>query len=373
MRAGFGRTPRPWVFISAAWIVPALLAALAEYLQARIGHWEHPPGWRELLWQGGDWFLYGGLTPLVFLLARRFPLRRGRLAANIPIHFLAALVLCVLWAGAGLLFRAALGLEPMWPTPAQAMIGWTLTTLPFGVAVYFAVLGVEHATFYFAEARERAVHAARLSSQLAEARLGALRSQLNPHFLFNSLNAITVLVRDQDTPAATRMLEQLGEVLRQVLHADRVHEVPLAEEIGFLERYLAIEQVRFSDRLRASFAVEPGLERALVPSFVLQPLVENALVHGLSRRTEGGTLTISARREGDALVLQVRNDGPALAPPSPGARRGLGLANTRERLATMYGIEGTLVLADDLSGGVVATVRLPYHEAPPIPAPPPHG
>ncbi len=261
----------------------------------------------------------------------------------------------------------------MGPTPAQAMIGWSLTTLPFGVAVYFAVLGIEHATFYFAEARERAVHAARLSSQLAEARLGALRSQLNPHFLFNSLNAITVLVRDQDTPAATRMLEQLGEVLRQVLHADRAHEVPLTEEIGFLERYLAIEQVRFSDRLRASFAVEPGLERALVPSFVLQPLVENALVHGLSRRTEGGTLTISVRREGEVLVLQVRNDGPALEAPAPGARPGLGLANTRERLATMYGPRGTLILADDPSGGVVATVRLPYHEVPPMPEQPAHG
>jgi two-component system, LytTR family, sensor kinase len=131
--------------------------------------------------------------------------------------------------------------------------------------------------------------------------------------------------------------------------------------------------VRFSDRLRASFAVEPGLEHALVPSFVLQPLVENALVHGLSRRTEGGTLTISARREGDELVLEVRNAGPRLEPPSPGARPGLGLANTRERLATMYGTQGTLVLADDPSGGVIATVRLPYHEVPPLPPQPPHG
>ena len=370
MRAGSGRTPRPWVFISAAWIVPAILAALAEFLQSRLGHWDRPPGARELLWQGGDWFLYGALTPLVFLLARRFPLRRGRLAGNVPIHFLAALLLCVLWAGAGLLFRAALRLEPMGRTPVVAMVDWTLTTLPFGVAVYFAVLGAEHATFYFAESRERAVQAARLSTQLAEARLGALRSQLNPHFLFNSLNAITVLVRDQDTRAASRMLEQLGDVLRQVLQSERAHEVPLAEEIGFLERYLAIEQVRFSDRLRATFAVEPGLEMAAVPSFVLQPLVENALVHGLSRRTEGGTLTISARREGDDLVLEVRNDGPPLAPAPPGARPGLGLANTRERLATMYGSRGALTLANDPSGGVIAAVRLPFHELPAASPPP---
>jgi two-component system LytT family sensor kinase len=353
------RALRPWVLISAAWLGPAILAAIAAYLQSRIG-WRGPTDLKALLWEGGDWLLYGALTPLVFLMARRLPLRRGHLARNIPIHFAAALLLCVLWAGSGLIYRHLLGMEPM-GAPLQAMEGWFLITLPFGVAVYFAVLGVEHATVYYAEAREREVHAARLASQLAEARLGALRSQLNPHFLFNSLNAITVLVRDQDTATASRMLEQLGEVLRQALQTDRSSEIPLADEIGFLERYLAIEQVRFSDRLRATFAVDPETTRAAVPSFVLQPLVENALRHGLARRTEGGALTITARREGNELVLEVSNDGPGLG-AAPVAREGLGLANTRERLSTMYGERGRLTLADRPGGGVVATVRLPYHE-----------
>lgn len=358
---GRTRTWRPWALISLAWIVPAILAALASYLQSRVGHWQSPRI-RDLIWEGGDWLLYGALTPLVFLLAHRFPLRRGQLARNIPIHFVAALFLCVAWAGAGLLFRALLELEPMAPTPSQAILGWALTTLPFGVAVYFAVLGIEHATFYFAEAREREMHAARLSSQLAEARLGALRSQLNPHFLFNSLNAITVLVRDQDTSSASRMLEQLGDVLRQALQTDPAHEIPLGEEVGFLERYLAIEQVRFSDRLRASFQIDPTVSQAAVPSFVLQPLVENALVHGIAKRTEGGALVISAHREGADLVLEIRNDGPPVAPSQPGARPGLGVANTRERLATMYGDQGRLTLENSPSGGVLATVRLPYHD-----------
>ncbi len=357
-------TIRPWALISLAWIVPALLAALASYLQARVGHWE-APGVRNLIWAGGDWLLYGALTPLVFLLAHRFPLRRDRLARNIPIHFVAALLLCVAWAGTGLLFRDLLQLEPMAPTRSQAMLGWALTTLPFGVAVYFAVLGVEHATHYFAEAREREMHAARLSSQLAEARLGALRSQLNPHFLFNSLNAIAVLVRDQETGAASRMLEQLGDVLRHALQTNRANEIQLAEEIGFLERYLAIEQIRFSDRLQASFEIDPALGGAAVPSFVLQPLVENALVHGLAKRTEGGRLVVSARREGEDLVLMVTNEGLPYDPP-PG-RVGLGLANTRERLVTMYGERGQLTVANLPSGGVIATVRLPYHEVPSAP------
>jgi two-component system LytT family response regulator len=349
------------VLISAAWVVPALLAALAAYLQARMG-WRERVDLKALLWEGGDWLLYGALTPLVFLLARRLPLRRGQLARNIPIHFVGALLLCLLWAGLGLIYRHLLGLEPMGPTPLRSIEGWALITLPFGVAVYFAVLGVEHATVYYAEAREREVHAARLSSQLAEARLGALRSQLNPHFLFNSLNAITVLVRDRDIDTASRMLEQLGDVLRQALATDRTPEIPLAEEIGFLERYLAIEQVRFSDRLRATFEVDPEAMGAAVPSFVLQPLVENALRHGLAKRTEGGTLVIAARREGDELVLEVGNDGPGLGTPQTGERPGLGLSNTRERLATMYGDRGRLMLANRATGGVIATVRLPYRE-----------
>ena len=128
------------------------------------------------------------------------------------------------------------------------------------------------------------------------------------------------------------MLEQLGEVLRQALQTDRSPEIPLAEEIGFLERYLAIEQVRFSDRLRASFEVDPAVLGAAVPSFVLQPLVENALRHGLAKRTEGGALSIRARREGGDLVLEVSNDGPGLDPMPGGGAEGLGLANTRERL-----------------------------------------
>lgn len=353
------RTLRPWALISAAWLGPAILAAIAAYLQSRMG-WRGPTGLRDLLWEGGDWLLYGALTPFVFLLSMALPLRRGSLARHVPIHFAAALLLCVLWAGGGLLYRWLLGLPPMGPTPLLSMAGWFLITLPFGVAVYFAVVGAEHAISYYAVARERAVHAARLSSQLAEARLGALRSQLNPHFLFNSLNAITVLVRDQDTGTASRMLEQLGEVLRQALQTDRSPEIPLAEEIGFLERYLAIEQVRFSDRLRATFEVDPEVMRAAVPSFVLQPLVENALRYGVAGRTEGGTVVISARREGIDLVLEVKNDGPGLSAIRAGERVGLGLANTRERLATMYGNRGQLTLADLPTGGVVATVRLPY-------------
>lgn len=354
--------PPLWIVVSAAWLGPAILAGFDAYMQGRLGN-RPPVTWQTVVWEGGDWLIYAALTPIVFHLARRLPLRRARLWRNLSIHFAASLVLCALWASIGTALRWMLLPAAVDTMTTKFLTGWFLTTLPFGVAVYFSVLGIEHAVFYFLEARERETQAARLSEQLAEARLGALRMQLNPHFLFNSLNAITVLLRDHDTETSARMLEQLADVLRRVLRTDRPHEVPLADEIDFLQRYVALEQVRFSDRLRPTFDVDPAVVSALVPDFVLQPLVENALRHGLAKRTEAGLLLISAHREGDELVLSVRDDGPGFDERGEPHREGVGLANTRERLTALYGDRGRLELTGIRGGGVTATLRIPYREA----------
>jgi len=349
----------PLVLIFGAWLVPALLSGIDTYMQDRLQG--HPAEWRWVAFNSVDWLAYAVLTPFVFRMSRRVPLERPHLGRNISIHVAGALGLCVAWASMGMLMRVVI-----FPAPdgnaskvLHELVSWTFTTLPFGVGVYFALVGIEHSLFYFAEARERETQAARLAAQLAEARLGALRMQLNPHFLFNSLNAITVLVRDQNTAAASRMLELLSDVLRQVLRGDDTHETTLAVELDFLERFLAIEQVRFSDRLQPRIEVEPGVEQAAVPRFLLQPLVENAVRHGISQRADAGEITITARREGAELVLMVRDDGPGLATALKMA--GVGLANTRARLAALYGEGASLEIADDPGGGVVATVRIPYH------------
>jgi LytS/YehU family sensor histidine kinase len=228
------------------------------------------------------------------------------------------------------------------------------------VAVYFAVLGVEHAARYFVEARERETQAARLSAQLAEARLGALRTQMQPHFLFNSLNAITVIVRDRDTATATRMLEQLGDMLRRVMRSDRPQEVTLAEELEFVRQYLAIEEVRFPDRLRPVFDVDPGLMSAAVPEFLLQPLVENAIRHGLARRVGATLLRIPrARRRRSDHLGDGRRPGPEGTAEEP--PEGVGLGTTRERLATLYGDRATRAHPTP-EGGATVIVRLPWHE-----------
>jgi two-component system, LytTR family, sensor kinase len=356
------RTAPPlWLLILAAWLVPALLSAFSTYMQDRLDG--QKPDWRWIVFNGLDWLLYAVLTPTVFRAARRFPLKHPHLARRIAIHIAGALALCVAWAALGTLLRHAIFPRDADLTAIKVWLGfvsWVFTTFPFGVGVYFALVGIQHSFFYFAQARDRETQAARLAAQLSEARLGALRMQLNPHFLFNSLNAITVLVRDNNTADASRMLELLSDVLRQVLRTDESHETSLASELEFLDRYLAIEQVRFSDRLHPRIDVDPAIAHAAVPRFLLQPLVENALRHGIARRADAGLVRISGRREGEQLVLTVRDDGPGL-PPAPEAPAGVGLSNTRARLEALYGAAATLHVANAEGGGVIATVRLPYH------------
>jgi len=352
-----------WLFISAACVVPAALNALKEYIQTRF---DDQPGinWGNVVFGGGDWLALSVLTPIAFVLVRRIPLRRDHLGRTLATHLGGALALCVGWASIGLLLGRLLH---HWPYDAEhptiAYASWLLTTVPFSAIVYFAVLGGAYAFTYFAEAREREAQQARLAQQLAEARLGALRMQLHPHFLFNSLNAITVLVRDGDTRAASRMLELLGGVLRQVLHGEPRQEELLDEELRFVERYLAIEQVRFSDRLRVAWVVDDAVRDALVPEFILQPLVENAVKHGVAQRTDAGTIEISARAEGGELVLGVRDDGPGYDAAHAGA--GVGLANVRARLETLFGDAGRLELRRAEGGGTLATVRLPLRRSTP--------
>ena len=354
---------RLWLLIAAACVVPAVLDGVLTYVQARLNG--RVPRWEEIFWQANEWLILGALTPLVYWLAQLYPIRPPIRARNVAAHFGGALALCIGWAGLGAVARWVLGIGPDGSKMAYFM-GWLLTTIPWGTFMYFTTLGCVYAFTYFIEAKNREAQAARLAAQIAEARLGALRMQLHPHFLFNSLNAITVLVRDQDTAAAGRMLSLLSDVLRQVLRTDQTHEVSLADELGFLEQYLAIEQVRFSDRLHVVIDVDDSLRGAAVPPFLLQPLVENALRHGISRRDSAGRVEIRARRVGDELVLEVRDDGPGI--DATAARwqdaKGVGLANVRERLTTMYDTRASLRHQSPIEGnsGTAAIVTLPFRQ-----------
>jgi signal transduction histidine kinase len=353
---------RLWLIIAAACIVPAILDGVTSYVQARLAN--RIPAWQEIFWQSNEWLILGALTPIAYSLAQRFPLRPPIRARNLLAHAGGALLLCVGWASAGASLRWVLDIAPTGVSKSQQMASWLLTTIPWGTFMYFTTLGCIHAFGYFVEAKEREAQTARLAAQVAESRLGALRTQLHPHFLFNSLNAITVLVRDKDTAAAARMLDLLSDVLRQVLKSDQAHVVSLAEELAFLERYLAIEQIRFSDRLQVRFNVDESLKDAAVPVFLLQPLVENALRHGIAKRAEGGVVEVSARRDRESLILTIADNGRGLHGTSGEhtAGNGLGLANIRERLTTLYGAAARLDLrpASQPAGGTLAEVVIPY-------------
>jgi LytS/YehU family sensor histidine kinase len=238
------------------------------------------------------------------------------------------------------------------------------------VVIYAGAIGVYYAFEYFTRFRRTALEAAqaesraaRLQLSLAEARIHALRMELNPHFLFNALNAVAGLVRKRQHDAAVDMLARLGDLLRTTLDREMPAEVTLSEELEYLGRFVDIELVRFGDRLRVTWEIDPDVRNALVPPLILQPLVENSLRHGVGRRPGAAQLRVAARRSGLHLELAVRDSGEGLHPVDGRApREGIGLSNTRARLTELYGPDVASVdVADVPGGGVRARLLLPYH------------
>src|SRR5919205_575442 len=354
------------MIVSAAWVVAAVFAVINRIAQARLQGWE-PATARELLFEGGDWFLYAFLTPGVFAISKRWPLTRPHLVRRAILHFFFSLLFCVAWATCGQVLRLILirifapQINISWVEIGVEWLGWIFTTLPFGVAVYLCVVGIEHATRYFIDAREREVQVARLSEQLSSARFAALQAQLNPHFLFNTLNTITVLVRDDDRQGAVSIIEHLSELLRRTLSRHQANEVTFGEELDLVRQYVAIEQARFSDRLRPEFRIPESLMSAAVPSFALQHLVENASRHGIAKHTDAGLLLITATRSSNVLEISVIDDGAGIDPAAP-VPPGYGIDNTRERLRALYGDKASLEIVPRAEGGTIARLRVPYRE-----------
>jgi signal transduction histidine kinase len=306
------------------------------------------------------WYAWALLIPVLQWLVGRYPLERMRWMRGVAIHLAGGVAIIFLHDALKLGMQRLL---PQWPfimgdpyprNVEQFVVG----ALGDSAGTYAILLCGVYCAAYYARYRERELAASQLQGQLAHAQLQALRMQLNPHFLFNALNSISMLVRGGRNGEAVRMLAGLGDLLRGVLEEDRPNEVPLREELDFLTRYLAIEQIR-ADRLEVRMAVPPELMDARVPNLILQPLVENAIRHGISRSSAAGLVEIGARRENGALLLSVRDDGPGLAAAGNG-REGVGLTNTRARLARMYGDAQGLSIENAEGGGTRVTLRLPH-------------
>ena len=347
------------MLVSLAWLGPALLGFITSIGEARI--FGMPMDLRAAFFYSTDWLLYALLTPGVFYFARRWPITRPYLVGRTLLHIALSVIFSALWAGGGTVLKLLFQPDSFKYGVAHYAIGWFFGTLPFGCALYLGMVGVEHAIRYFTEARAREVQMVRLSEQLTTARLSSLKAQLNPHFLFNALNTIAVLMRDGDNAGATRVMEQLSDVLRLTLSRNNENEVTLEDELELVRQYLEVERARFSDRLRPVFDVPADTLFAAVPSFAIQHLVENAIRHGIARRSDAGRIAIAARRDGDVLEITVKDDGPGIK-VGAGDVDGHGLDNTRERLRTLYGESGTLEVFSAMGGGTISRLRIPFHE-----------
>ena len=353
----------PWLVI-AAWTVPALLSTFETITFARLGG-RPMELWRAFASEAPGWYAWALFTPLIARVATGAPLVRPVRARNVLLHvaafFVVALTASAVWALVGLWLR---------PTSAGFLVAlrnWFVSGLPFTVVVYAAVVGIVYSLTDRARLRVRERDAARLAQQLSEAQLASLRMQLRPHFLFNSLNAIMALVRDAETSRAVEALGLLGDMLRTTLSAGAQHEVSLGDEIAFTRHYLAMEQLRFGDRLRVTVDVPPELLDAAVPQFVLQPFVENSIKHGILDRRRGGSIGISANGDGGALRLSVVDDGVGLGRASASARgSGVGLKNSRLHLAHLYGDRAAIRVGAGTNGiGVAVEVTLPFRRVAP--------
>ncbi len=314
-------------------------------------------------------YIWAVLTPLVFSLASHYQLERGHLLPRICLYFCVGMLIAVtvdvitgfMRFDVFHLVRGRL---------ADVGAVWRLQHLWFmnDFLVYIAILAGGIARHYFLRfhaRREQAIllqaQAAQLQAQLADARLAALRTQLNPHFLFNTLHAVSALV-ERDPRGVRRMIARLSELLRTTLDGADEQVVPLGQELTFTHRYLEIMQIRFQGRLTIQSQVEPGVLDALVPNLILQPLVENAIKHGVSKIDDEGRIEIHAHREGERLVMSVRDNGPRVTENGLRTGDGVGLRNTRARLAELYGTEQSLTLRGADDGGVIAEVIIPFHK-----------
>lgn len=354
---------RPWVRVAvvfAAWTTICLLVTTQTYLGARPD--SAGLSWSLLVFSRlAYWWVWALVTLGVIRLSRWLPIERGRWLTPLAVHvFLASIVAVAMVA----YFMFLLRLDPLPdrgvdPFLEDFVFGLGLF-FHFDFLIYFGVLGIGHTLSYYDRFRERSLEAARLAQRLAEAQLEALRLQIQPHFLFNTLHAISSLM-DEDVAGARRMVARLGDLLRLTLQKGQEQEVTLAEELEIVEQYLAIEQIRFQDRLTVEKEISRDALSCQVPSLLLQPLVENAVRHGIEPLDKGGRVRLRAVVEAGRLELEVADEGPGLkAGKSSQQRLGIGLSNVQARLEQLYGPAGfEIKMENRFAGGLRVRVSFP--------------
>jgi two-component system LytT family sensor kinase len=363
------RTWHKWVLLTAAWAFVAMVWATYFFAQGAI-QGRSVPYIRHLVAGFVLFSFWLAITPLIGKLAYRFPLRRERRIPNIGIHLLlSAAVFVVHMCSLGILAPTTFILLG-WDTWSGYWAIQTVTTFffnlrgPVDVALYWLLIVAFTAGEYYTQAQERTLRAAELERELLEAQLVQLRTQLQPHFLFNTLHSLVSMIQSDNKNGAITMAVGLGDLLRTMATEIKQHETQLRDELKLLRTYLDIEMVRFQDRLKVRFEIAAEVESAYVPVLLLQPLVDNAIRHGISVRQGQGTLTVGARRIGNDLIVRIENQSSGPATDSSSDGLGIGLANTRQRLEHLYGTNWAVDLDTVDNHRSVVTVRIPYSLTP---------
>jgi two-component sensor histidine kinase len=328
-------------------------------------------------WDGFAWLAWLLAVPAMFVLIRRYPLIRGRMRGNLAGILGGSLLLYLVITHARYLLHILPDL--IWSPNRALLFNFetyaynTFGLVPFDCFTYSGFFAVALSVDYYMRHRQRFEEAlrlqletARLQSDLARAELAALRGQLHPHFLFNSFNALATLVRQQKNEQAVEIIAQLSELLRLAMERTGLHEIPLHQELDFIRHYLEIEHLRYGEKLRTEFAVKPEVLHALVPNIVLQPLVENAIKHAISLRTNPGLVRVAGERREHWLHIEITDDGPEGPPrPDPEGRKrtGIGLANSRAQLEKLYGQNYRLEVLKRPEGGTLVRLDLPWRLA----------
>jgi len=346
-----------WLGFAAFWTLVGLAFAAQFYLSSNL--LGRSITWVEAItYSLGDWYVWALLSLPIARFARRFPPEEGPAWRTAAIHLAAALGFSLAYV----VLRALVGQAHSWlldepVTFPEVFRPLWVRTFPFNLLIYGVIIAVSHSIDYYRKYHERTVHALELEKHLAEARLQALLRQLKPHFLFNTLNGIASLMHS-DVQAADRMLVRLAELLRLTMSHPGQPLTRLQDEITFIEKYLEIERIRFRDRLSVTIDVDPAALEAQVPSLILQPLVENAIRHGVEPYARPGRIELVVRCEPGTVVLTVRDNG-AGEPAGGFSREGIGLGNTRARLRELYGEQHRFELANHPDGGLIVRVTLP--------------
>jgi len=350
-----------WAGIWTVWTLVGFFFASQLALQNQLS--QNPISfWRILSWQLFSGYVWFALSPLILWLGEKFPFDGKRWKVSLPLHLVCSLVIALVQLAIDAFVLPKLGYLRNFPTASffETYKIFLLINLHFSVAIYWGVLAIHQAIKYYRKYRERELTTSQLEARLAQSRLQVLKMQLHPHFLFNTLNAISELIY-KDPESADRMIMNLSDLLRMSFENLEVQEISLKQELEFLEKYLEIEQMRFHDRLRVEMQIAPETLGASVPNMVLQPLVENAIKHGIAPRSSGGKIDIEATRSNGDLKISVVDDG--LGVPfgdTENLADGVGLSNTKRRLRHLYGEAHHFELGVSGRSGLRVDLTIPF-------------